>query len=387
MPKTDNFYNQLPAFKEFEEFVQHSHYRQLTEDWIVFIADIKNSTQAIEHGKYKEVNLIGAASITLTIQALNKLEFPFVFGGDGASLCIPPEYSELVCTELAKLIRFAEDNYSLHLRIAKIPVSEIYQAGKELLVSKLEITPGKHIALFRGGGLDYADRLAKQTKQLFSVEKHRDTVIELKGLSCRWSPIKAEKGLIISLLVVARGDNISSVYQAVLSTIRSILDCSIEDANPINLEKQPYKNFWTALKDERKYHSKLFSFNFFKRIVDIFLTVLIFKYNVNPLFFLLDAKTYKQSINKHSDYRKFDDTMRLIVDCRNDDYEKLNRALETAYLNGEIYYGLFASKEALMTCFVESTQQGEHLHFIDGGDGGLAMAAKQLKSQIKLSTS
>ena len=36
-----------------------------------------------------------------------------------------------------------------------------------------------------------------------------------------------------------------------------------------------------------------------------------------------------------------------------------------------------------MTCFVDSTQQGEHLHFIDGGDGGLAVAAKQLKSQIK----
>ena len=126
----------------------------MPEDWTVFIADIKNSTQAIEHGKYKEVNLIGAASITLSIQALKNADFPFVFGGDGASLCIPPQHTKLVSAELAKLIRFADDNFSLQLRVACIPVKEIYQANKQLLVSKLEITNGRFIALFRGGGLN-----------------------------------------------------------------------------------------------------------------------------------------------------------------------------------------------------------------------------------------
>ncbi len=101
-----------------------------------------------------------------------------------------------------------------------------------------------------------------------------------------------------------------------------------------------------------------------------------------PYFFLFDASTYKKTINRHSDYRKFDDTLRLIIDSSTEDYEQLQQELEKSYLEGEIYYGLFASREALMTCFVENTSQGEHLHFIDGGDGGLAMAARQLKSQI-----
>ncbi|HXB98558.1 MAG TPA: DUF3095 family protein, partial [bacterium] len=29
------------------------------------------------------------------------------------------------------------------------------------------------------------------------------------------------------------------------------------------------------------------------------------------------------------------------------------------------------------------TDPGQHIHFVDGGDGGYAMAAKQLKAQIK----
>lgn len=356
----------------------------MPDDWLVFIADIKNSTQAIELGKYKEVNLIGAASITLSIQVINNAEFPFVFGGDGASLCVPPEYAESVSIALAKLIRFAEDNFSLQLRVAMIPATEIYQAGKQLLVSKLEITEDRFIALFRGGGLAYADQLAKTSGDTYAVAKHSETVEELKGLSCRWSPIPAKKGNIISLLVVARGDNVLTIYQNILVKIRNILNCSIEDANPISLRNKQYKGFWSALKEESKYHHKIFSVKFILRIFEIFLAVLIFRYRLNPAVFNFKAKQYKDSIKQHSDYRKFDDTLRLIVDCRKDEYDLLNSELNKAYENQEIYYGLYSSKEALMTCFVESTHQGDHLHFIDGGDGGLAMAAKQLKSQLNL---
>ncbi len=185
----------------------------MPEDWLLFITDIKNSTLAIEQGKYKEVNLIGAASITLSIQALNNIDIPFVFGGDGASLCVPQQYAEKVSTELGKLIRFAEENFSLQLRVARIPVKKIYQAGKALLIARLEITPGKSIALFRGGGLDYADQLAKLPEQTFLLDQNKDSVAELKGLSCRWSPIPASKGVILSLLVVARGNNVSMIYQ------------------------------------------------------------------------------------------------------------------------------------------------------------------------------
>ena len=37
---------------------------------------------------------------------------------------------------------------------------------------------------------------------------------------------------------------------------------------------------------------------------------------------------------------------------------------------------------ALMTCLVFNLEKSEHVHFIDGGDGGFAIAAKQLKAQL-----
>ena len=41
----------------------------------------------------------------------------------------------------------------------------------------------------------------------------------------------------------------------------------------------------------------------------------------------------------------------------------------------------------LMTCYVNSVTPGNHIHFVDGDNGGYAIAAKELKSQIKLDSS
>lgn len=316
------------------------------------------------------------------MQALPHIDFPFVFGGDGATLCVPSTCADLINTELASLISFAKEKFQLDLRVGRVPAGDIYAAGKDLLIAKLEITSGRYISLFRGGGLEYAEKLTKQEHAKYGISPRGGIVEELKGLSCRWSPVPASKGTIVSLLVVARGPDGFNVYRLVLDKIRQILNCRIEEANPVTLKYGQYKKFWQALCEEYKYHRSMMSSAFFKRLIDIALSVLIFRYRLNPVSFNFDDKRYSSSIAAHSDYRKFDDTLRLVIDCHDSEYKELQKELDEAYREGLIYYGLFASTSALMTCFVESTHQGGHLHFIDGGDGGLTMAARQLKSQI-----
>jgi hypothetical protein len=36
-----------------------------------------------------------------------------------------------------------------------------------------------------------------------------------------------------------------------------------------------------------------------------------------------------------------------------------------------------------MTCYVHDVNDGNHIHFVDGGDGGYAMAARELKAQLR----
>ena len=55
--------------------------------------------------------------------------------------------------------------------------------------------------------------------------------------------------------------------------------------------------------------------------------------------------------------------------------------LENASRANICRYGLHRQSSALMTCIVPSPLTRDHMHFIDGGSGGYAMAASQLKAK------
>ncbi len=87
---SNDFYAELPAFPKFGEVTGDRPFRTLPADWKIIVADIEGSTAAIEAGRYKDVNTIGAAAVAAAQNAMDKRDFPFVFGGDGATLVIPP---------------------------------------------------------------------------------------------------------------------------------------------------------------------------------------------------------------------------------------------------------------------------------------------------------
>jgi hypothetical protein len=60
---------------------------------------------------------------------------------------------------------------------------------------------------------------------------------------------------------------------------------------------------------------------------------------------------------------------------------KLTEYLEKNYKTGKLVYGLHISDRALMTCLVFE-RNGRQVHFIDGADGGYAVAAKVMKQRI-----
>jgi hypothetical protein len=378
---TKNFYLDLPSFQQFEEFTHEENYQSLPDDWFVIVADIKNSTQAINDGYYKEVNLIGAASITQTMQTQ---DIPFVFGGDGATMYVPRDAVEPVALQLSKLKKLSQENFGLELRVAVIPMQDIHAHGVDVQVAKLEITENKYIALFRGGGLAIADMLAKDDKDKkgsYEIDVTSENLDSLTGLSCRWSPVPAKKGKVVSLMVMARDAKAMDVYQSLVESFREILGREISETNPVQDNLNTYKGVSEAFRDEAKYHASWFSLSFLSRFLDILLSVSVYRYGISLAANFFNARGYKDTISSHSDFRKFDDTLRLIMDCTEDEVDRLSKLLEQGYLEGHLYYGLHASEEALMTCFVESTTQGGHLHFIDGGDGGLAMASIQMKKQ------
>lgn len=94
------------------------------------------------------------------------------------------------------------------------------------------------------------------------------------------------------------------------------------------------------------------------------------------------GKKYLAEMAAHSDARKFDEMLRMVIDSTSEQIGRLKEILDKRQDAGDIVYGFFASDRALMTCLVFSTD-GNHVHFIDGADGGYALAAKDMKQKIR----
>jgi hypothetical protein len=54
--------------------------------------------------------------------------------------------------------------------------------------------------------------------------------------------------------------------------------------------------------------------------------------------------------------------------------ERIERRLSKAQEAGICVYGMHRQDSALMTCMVVNPMQPNHVHFVDGGSGGYAMA-------------
>jgi hypothetical protein len=186
--------------------------------------------------------------------------------------------------------------------------------------------------------------------------------------------------------VLARTDHATRTYAEVLQKLDQILDGDIGDANPIDVSTMGYTGLSQLLSEERKLHDRMWSSTFLRNALEIIYAVLVFKYHFPAIFF--DATRYAAAIDTHSDSRKFDDLLRMVVDCSPEQVEAIEALLEREYHRGEIFYGVHVASEALMTYFVYGMTDGEHIHFVDGGGGGgYAMAARGFKRQLKAAAS
>ncbi|MBI4818685.1 MAG: DUF3095 family protein [Deltaproteobacteria bacterium] len=380
---TKDFFRGLTPFTDFLEFASANVYTPVPADGHLIVSDVEGSTQAIEAGRYKVVNMVGASTIAAVMNVYESLDLPFVFGGDGATVLVASEELPRIKEALRAVQRNATEAFGLNLRVGIVPVADVYAAHLELSVAKHALgSSGRCLAFFRGEGVDAVERWVKGGKYLLEPGAEADLGSTLRGLSCRWAPIQSTRGHTLSILIKGRLKNDDAALRSVARRIDEIVDLSSPDARPANAESLEPESLADAAELEiamRRLRPK----PLFKASVAVQMVAVRVMRRWNLKSDGIGFQDYMRDIPQHSDFRKYDETLRMVIDCTDVMRERIEQLLQSEYLAGRVFYGVHASKTALMTCFVQSLQKGGHLHFIDGGDGGYAAAARELKRQIK----
>jgi hypothetical protein len=231
----DSFFSALPVFTRFEGVTDEMNYRSLPDDWYLALADIVSSTEAIAAGRYKMVNMAGASVISAVLNALDRADYPFVFGGDGACIAIPAAGFERVKGALAAVQSWVAEDLQLSLRTALVPMTDIRAQGLDVRVARFSPNEFVSYAMFVGGGTSWAEKQMKAGNYGIQPSTNRDRP-DLTGLSCRWNPISARNGEIVSVIAVPADGGNGAEFQKLVADIIAIAAEQSREGHPVPVE-------------------------------------------------------------------------------------------------------------------------------------------------------
>lgn len=386
------FYSGLPVLSDFSAVTDTANFAPLPADWHVATCDVRNSTVAVQAGNYKHVNTVGASAVTAMLNAAGELDIPFVFEGDGSAFCVPPQLLEDAKAALVKTQEMARKSFGLALRVATLPVATIRDAGLDILIARVRVSENYIQAAFAGGGMAFADRYMKDPATSALCEVKAGSVAprgSLEGLECRWQDVPSRHGETVSLMVRAIGPEnavdaakTAQLYREVITKVQEIYG-SDEACHPITLPAL------TPALDAKRLANEAGVRAADRGPFGKWLYLMRSRWLVLLGWFLMefglktgqtDWSRYKETLVRNTDVRKFNDIYRQILAGNAAQRATLDAWLAERYAKRELVYGLHVTDRAQMTCLVFN-YSGRHLHFIDGADGGLFLAAKQFKER------
>ncbi|MFC4211493.1 DUF3095 family protein [Pedobacter lithocola] len=377
---SDVFYSDLPAHRiELSKlFTQTELFQEIPGDWHVIITDIKGSTKAVLDGFNENVNFIATGSIVavLNLAYSSGITIPFFFGGDGATFLVP---SSILDSALKKLSIFKENtltNFNLNLRVGTISIAQIYDASFQIRISKFHVSEFFSIPVILGDGLSYAEKLIKAEDYLLAPINKKDEVLDLNGMQCRWDkidPPQHSNEIVTLLIVVNKIEEQPEIFSTVVNQLDTIYG-EPKKRQPISVDKLRFNTTFTRLSKEMR-----------TRIGEVKIFELMKEWVINLygyIYFRTESgKNYLNRLVEMSDTLVLDGKINTVISGNEQQRLRLIKYLDNLEKHGSIMYGLHVSSNSTMSCYVRDLEN-EHIHFVDGSEGGYTQAARILKAKI-----
>jgi hypothetical protein len=371
----------------FEQFTEGRLGEQVPDSSYVVIADVRKSTLAVRNGRQKDVNMVGAACVSAVRNEFPHGLIPWVFGGDGATFLVPENLHQQFLEVLSSVQRLARVNLNLSLRVGSVSVAELRAENADVRLTVQECGAQEKTYFLLGSGLSLADKIIKaRDRRQDETDTRTEVETEIaRGMSCRLLPFVSLRGHIYSIIVESSRSfaEQEKLFRQIMTALRA--GGQLERLRP--LQKENIRRRWIpkTWQLEAQFFKKRSSFIW---LVKHYLATL-FAQVISKFVFAFDRNNsitgqpsvYEQDMLVQSDWLKFNGALYLVVDMTDDEFAMFEKTLNDMEAAGDILFGIQRCTSALVVCHLDGQNQKRHFHFVDGSDGGLTLAALNLKAK------
>lgn len=368
MKTSRTFYADLPPVEDLLDALDPSCQTELPDDWDLHLADVVDSTGAIARGEYRAVNLAAVLALVAARNALD-VAVPFSFGGDGILLASPASDRAAIRASLAGIARKVSSELGLDLRVGTVPHRDLLAQDSPVRVARHVLAPWAHQAAFSGEGTRLAEHLLKHDNScLIPSAEAREP--DLSGFECRWSPLRPSEGEVLSLMVETPQPEL---LRMVLRQVELVYGPP-RLRNPLDVANLHLGWSWMQAATEARLTGasplRVWALTQFGR--------LLMRLGIRQGAW--NWASYKEDLVRASDFQKLEGSLRMVLRGTARKRQKLLDWLAGLENHG-LRWGVHVSPAALLTCAVRDYGT-DHIHFVDGSDGGYALASLDLKKRF-----
>lgn len=380
----DSFFEKLPIKTTplSKLLGKEKHFKPVPTGWEVIVIDIMGSTRAVASGRHHDVNLAATGGIITVLNRLKArhgdLTVPYFFGGDGATFIVPGEMAGDLVATLDNYRRHVRRHMDLVLRVGSMPVAEVYETGKSIRIARARLNAVYSIPVVLGNGLKDAEARIKATFVDEEAMAAELAAIDLSGMECRWNEIPPPRDAerIMVLLVSTEEDTLQGrIYGEVLARLDRIFG-DLNHRLPVASTRLRLNLGLINL--AREMYATLGRFNFRYLLRNWIATL------YGPYYFRRTeaGKNYLAKISQLTDSLMLDGNINTVISGTAEQISAFTEYLEERERAGLIKFGLHVTHASVMSCYVRDHDE-DHVHFLDGTEGGYTSAARMFKAKLK----
>ncbi|MBL4633172.1 MAG: DUF3095 family protein [Kofleriaceae bacterium] len=374
-----SFYRDLESFQHFADLCEERVWHRVPDSWHLARVQV-HSEKAYTAQVCLDINSVAMAAIAAAKNSVSDTVIPWWVHESGCTILVPALVGDSLHAAMRGVKKMASEVFELELEAVIIPVSALNERDGELELGRYAPNTDTSWAVIRGRGMRLSDSLMSDSNYLVGSTGRASA--DFSGFEDRFQPIKSRFGKVVSVVVRSMHQNLQAqtqVYERVLAEVKSLSQVT-DQACPISADElrfAPTADGFVTESEIRGFGEEQTS----RKIRQEIQAEMRAQKSWLQRLGIGALQPKSESYLATTDFMSFCGCLRMNLDLRHGQLQRLREVLQVGEDHGHLVYGIHTADHSFMRAL--RTSAGGRHYVVHGGVGGFELASRRISARLK----